>query len=117
MAINRYAYFSIGSGSDAADEAVMLPIAQCTGLDILTDDVLEVKFKDLGAAFSTDISVVSLTHLSGHSVEAMEQVCNAFTSIPKDGFVVMCDVDKVKGTKYFFSPSAKNVLTDAAISL
>jgi len=47
----------------------------------------------------------------------MEQVCNAFTSIPKDGFVVMCDVDKVNGTKYFFSPSAKNVLTDAAISL
>tara|TARA_R110000737_G_scaffold194890_1_gene215946 strand:+ start:120 stop:473 length:354 start_codon:yes stop_codon:yes gene_type:complete len=117
MAINRYAYFSIGSGSDAADEAVMLPIAQCTGLDIMTDDVLEVKFKDLGAAFSTDISTVALSHLSGHSVEAMEQVCNAFTSIPKDGFVVMCDVDKVNGTKYFFSPSAKNVLIDAALSL
>ena len=117
MAINRYAYFSIGSGSDAAGEAVMLPVAQCTGLDIKDDNELEVKFKDLGANFSTDISTITLTHFSGHTIEAMEQVCNAFTSIPKDGFIVMCDTDQVSGTKYFFSPSGNNVLTDAAISL
>jgi|TARA_R100001509_G_scaffold37279_1_gene20094 hypothetical protein len=117
MAINRYAYFATGNGADAAGEAVMLPVAQCTGLDIKDDNELEVKFKDLGAAFSTDISTITLMHFSGHSVEAMEQVCNAFTSIPKDGFIVMCDTDEVSGTKYFFSPSARNVLTDAAISL
>tara|TARA_X000001382_G_scaffold91768_1_gene66273 strand:- start:96 stop:449 length:354 start_codon:yes stop_codon:yes gene_type:complete len=117
MAINRYAYFATGDNADAAGDAVMLPVAQCTGLDIALDDALEVKFKDLGAAFSTDISVITLTHEVGASVEAMEQVCNAFTSIPKDGFVVMCDTDEVSGTKYFYSPSARNVLTDAAISL
>ena len=117
MAINRYAYFATGDDANAAGEAVMLPVAQCTGLDIALDDALEVKFKDLGANFSTDISTITLTHKTGPSVEAMEQVCNAFTSNPKDGFIVMADTDEVSGTKTFFSPTAANVISDAAISL
>ena len=116
MAINRYAYFATGDDADGAGEAVMLPVAHCTGLDIALDDALEVKFKDLGAAFSTDISTITLTHLTGHSVEAMTQVCNALTSSPKDGFVVVADTDEVAGST-FWSATGKNVLTYAAISL
>ena len=42
MAINRYAYFATGDGANAAGEAVMLPVAQCTGLDIALDECSKI---------------------------------------------------------------------------
>lgn len=116
--INKYVYFATGDGANAAGEAVMLPVANLCSMKIQLDDELDLTFADLGTAHNTDVSTISLIHKTGHSMEAMEQCSNAFTSNPKDGFIVLADVDEVTGTKTFFSPtSRKNVLTDAEISL
>ena len=117
MSIRKYAYFATGDDANNAGEAVMLPVDNLTGMDIQLDDELDLFFKDDGDNHSTDVSTISLIHEVGASQLAMEQVAAAFCSNPKDGFIVMADVDEVAGTKTFFSPTGRNVITDAEISL
>lgn len=114
--INKYVYFATGDDANAAGEAVMLPAANLTGMDIQLDDELDLFFHKVGNAFATDVSTISLIHDVGASREAMEQVSAALCSNPKDGFIVVADTDGI-GHGKFWGETGANVLSDAEISL
>jgi hypothetical protein len=116
--INKYLYFATGDDADASGEAVMLPAANLTGMDIQLDDELDLFFKKVGDNHSTDVSTISLIHDVGASTLAMKQVASGLCANPKDGFIVIADTDK-SGTTHgkFFSEAGENVITDAEISL
>tara|TARA_R110000823_G_C15894817_1_gene496328 strand:+ start:456 stop:806 length:351 start_codon:yes stop_codon:yes gene_type:complete len=116
MAINKYAYFAVGSGANAAGEAVMVPVDNFTGAEISLDDTLTVNFKRVTSAFASDASIFSLEHDTGASRECMEQVAAAFSSNPKDGFISIADVDK-DGHGRFFAETGANVIIDCTFSL
>lgn len=116
MAINRYAYFTKGDGSDAAGDAVMVPVDNFTGAEVSLDDELVLNFKRVTAAFASDVSVFTIVHDTGASRECMEQVAAAFSSNPKDGFISIADVDK-DGHGRFFAETGTNVIIDCTFSL
>ena len=116
--INKYLYFATGDDADASGEAVMLPAANLTGMDIQLDDELDLFFKKVGNAHATDISTISLIHDVGAADKAMKQVSAALCANPKDGFIVVADTDlsgKTHGR--FFGQAGEDVITDAEISL
>ena len=110
--INKFAYFAIGSDLDAAGDAIMVPVDNFVGAEISLDDVLILNFKDVGANFATAQSVFSITHDTGATRQAIEQVSNAFASTPKDGFISMVDVDNDD-----IADSGIDVITDVTYSL
>ncbi len=110
--INKYAYFASGDGADAAGDAIMIPVDNLTGMDIELDDSLQLFFKDVGNTHATATSVVKLTHDTGASREAMEQVAAAMCSNPGDGFIVVADKDNE-----VYSSAGINVITDASITI
>ena len=114
--INKYIYAAIGSGTNAANEAVMLPAKNLTGIDINTDDETYLFFQKVSAAFATDVSTISLRHNTGLCREVMEQISAALCSNPKDGFIPLADVDK-DGHGRFFSETGRNFINDAGIAL
>lgn len=111
MSINKYAYFASGDGADATGDAAMLPVENFTGMVINLDDFLTLLFVDVGDSHATTTSNVSISHDTGASQEAMEQVAAALCSNPGDGFIVVADKDNE-----VFGSAGINVITDCGIN-
>tara|TARA_R110002167_G_scaffold62800_1_gene177243 strand:+ start:391 stop:729 length:339 start_codon:yes stop_codon:yes gene_type:complete len=112
MLINKYAYFATGDGADASGDAAMLPIENFTGISLVDDDHINLLFVDCGDSHATTTSHVTITHDTGASQEAMEQVAAALCSNPGDGFIVVADKDNE-----VFGSAGINVITDAGITV
>mgnify|MGYP003125418201 CR=1 FL=1 len=116
MSLRKYAYFSVGSGANAANEAVMIPVDNILGLDIeggtnMVGDSLNLMALECGDEFSTKKLLARFTHKGGRAKEAMAQVCEALASNPKNGFIVF-DQDNSN-----FSAGQNDVITGINVTL
>jgi hypothetical protein len=85
-------YFSISSDpSDAADDALLINADRFIAMGPAgTTQTTKMYFLDranTGAAETT----ITLTHGAGRSIDVMEDVCEAMSGEPKDGFIVIAD--------------------------
>lgn len=93
MLLKKYAYFSIGAGANAANEAIIIPADNILGLDIedgtnMIGDSLNLMALECGDEFATKKLLARFTHKGGKAKEAMAQITEALASNPKDGFIV-----------------------------
>ena len=85
-------YFSISNDpSDAADDALLINadrfIAMGCGDTTQTTKMYFLDRANTGAAET----IIALTHHEGRSIDVMNDVCEAMSSEPKDGFIVIAD--------------------------
>lgn len=87
-------YFSIGNDpSDAANDAVLLNADNFIAMgpiDTGAGNKTMMYFLDKDNTEAAE-TTVTLTHDEGRSLEVMEDVCEAMSSEPKDGFIVIAD--------------------------
>jgi len=87
-------YFSINSlndASDAADDALLINadrfIAMGCGDTTQTTKMYFLDRANTGAAET----IITLTHAEARSIDVMEDICEAMSGEPKDGFIVIAD--------------------------
>tara|TARA_R110001599_G_scaffold331596_1_gene546505 strand:- start:263 stop:592 length:330 start_codon:yes stop_codon:yes gene_type:complete len=85
-------YFSIGNDpSDAANDALLLNGADFIAMGPAGSSITtKMYFLSTNNDESSE-TTVTFTHASGRSLEVMEAVCEAMSSEPKDGFIVIAD--------------------------
>ena len=115
MSLRKYAYFSVGAGADAQNEAVMIPVDNILGLDIegasSEGDSLNLMALEVGDEHATKKALARFTHKGGRAREAMAQVTEVLASNPKDGFIVF-NQDTLN-----FSAGQNDVITAVSVAL
>ena len=116
MSLRKYAYFSVGAGANAANEAVMIPVDNILGLDIeggtdMVGDSLNLMALEVGDEHATKKALARFTHKGGRAREAMAQVTEVLASNPKDGFIVF-NQDTLN-----FSAGQNDVITAVSVAL
>tara|TARA_R110002020_G_scaffold40776_2_gene120362 strand:+ start:1551 stop:1880 length:330 start_codon:yes stop_codon:yes gene_type:complete len=85
-------YFSIANDpSDAADDALLINADMFIAMGP-ADTTIHTKmyFMDRANTGAAE-TIIQLTHSEGMSIDVMEDVCEAMSSEPKDGFIVIAD--------------------------
>jgi len=85
-------YFSIGNDpSDAANDAVLLNADNFIAMGPAgTTQTTTMYFLDKDNTEAAE-TTVTLTHDAGRSIDVMEDVCEAMSGEPRDGFIVIAD--------------------------
>jgi|TARA_R100000081_G_C4757559_1_gene137978 hypothetical protein len=87
-------YFSIGNDpSDAAADAVLLNAANFIAMgpiDSGNGNKTMMYFHDKDNTQNAE-TTVTITHHEGRSLDVMNDICEAMSSEPKDGFIVIAD--------------------------
>ena len=87
-------YFSVNAvtdPSDAADNAVLLNADNFISMfPAGTTTRTQMNFLDRANTGAAE-TVISIDHAEGRSIDVMEDICEAMSSEPKDGFIVIAD--------------------------
>ena len=85
-------YFSISNDpSDAADDALLINADRFIAMGCGdTTQTTKMYFLDRGNTNGAE-TIIQLTHHEGRSIDVMNDVCEAMSSEPKDGFIVIAD--------------------------
>ena len=106
--MNKNLYFTIGSEpSDAADDALMINADLFVAMGTRTATSTVMFFLDRANTGAAE-TIITLTHDEARGVDVMEDVCEAMSGEPKDGFIVIADATN----KEFCSP----YITDCAFT-
>lgn len=104
-------YFSINSlndASDDADDALLINADRFIAMGPAgTTQTTAMYFLDRANTGAAE-TIITLTHDAGRSIEVMEDVCEAMSGEPRDGFIVIAD----PSSGDFCSP----YITDAALT-
>ena len=84
-------YFSTGDAAAAADKAIVLNADNFVSMGTVTTTTTKMYFLD--RANTGAETVLTLTHAEARGLDVIEDVCEAIASEPKDGFIVIADVD------------------------
>tara|TARA_B100000902_G_C27235243_1_gene877031 strand:- start:597 stop:923 length:327 start_codon:yes stop_codon:yes gene_type:complete len=89
--MNKNLYFTIGSApSDAADDALMISADLFLAMGPATDVTTKMYFLDRANTAAAE-TIITLTHATGRNIDVMEDVCEAMSGEPRDGFIVIAD--------------------------
>ena len=106
--MNKNLYFTIGSTpSDAADDALMINADLFLAMGPTTATTTKMYFLDRANTGAAE-TIITLTHAEGRNIDVMEDVCEAMSGEPRDGFIVIADPTGGE----FCSP----YITDAALT-
>ena len=85
-------YFSISNDpSDAADDALLINADRFIAMGPAgTTTTTKMYFLDRANTGAAE-TIITLTHDAGRSIDVMEDVCEAMSGEPKDGFIVIAD--------------------------
>ncbi len=85
-------YFSISNDpSDAADDALLLNADNFIAMGFGdTTQTIKMYFLDRANTGAAE-TIITLTHAEARGIEVMEDICEAMSSEPKDGFIVIAD--------------------------
>ena len=90
-------YFSEGATpSDAAGDAMLLPVSSFLGMEPVTATTTKMSFNKIDG--TADKKVITLTHDEARGFEVMQHVAAAMASNPRDGFINICSTEEVKFT-------------------
>tara|TARA_R100000234_G_C5001811_1_gene180647 strand:+ start:2749 stop:3075 length:327 start_codon:yes stop_codon:yes gene_type:complete len=106
--MNKNLYFTIGSApSDAADDALMINADLFLAMGPTTATTTKMYFLDRANTGAAE-TIITLTHAEGRNIDVIEDVCEAMSGEPRDGFIVIADPTGGE----FCSP----YITDAALT-
>ena len=106
--MNKNLYFTIGSTpSDAADDALMINADLFVAMTPRTATTTVMFFLDRANTGEAE-TMVTLTHDEARNIDVMEDVCEAMSGEPRDGFIVIADATNGE----FCSP----FITDCALT-
>ena len=106
--MNKGLYFTIGSDpSDAADDAIMINADLFVAMGPSTATTTTMYFLDRANTRAAETKI-TLTHDEGRNIDVIEDVCAAMAGEPRDGFIVIVDVE----SKEF----ASQYITDCALT-
>jgi len=89
--MNKNLYFTIGSApSDAADDALMINADLFLAMGPTTATTTKMYFLDRANTGAAE-TIITLTHAEGRNIDVMEDVCEAMSGEPRDGFIVIAD--------------------------
>jgi len=87
-------YFSINTlndASDGADDALLINADRFIAMGPAgTTQTTAMYFLDRANTGAAE-TIITLTHDAGRSIEVMEDVCEAMSGEPRDGFIVIAD--------------------------
>ena len=85
-------YFSISNDpSDAADDALLINADNFVAMGPAdTTQVTKMYFLDRANTGAAE-TIITLTHAEARSFDVMEDICEAMSGEPKDGFIVIAD--------------------------
>ena len=84
-------YFSISNNpSDAADDALMINADLFIAAGFVTATTCRLFFADRANTQDAE-TVITLTHDEGRGIDVLEDICEAMSSEPRDGFIVIAD--------------------------
>tara|TARA_R100000231_G_C5318455_1_gene162657 strand:+ start:471 stop:797 length:327 start_codon:yes stop_codon:yes gene_type:complete len=90
--MNKNLYFSIGSTpSDAADDALMINADLLVCMNPVTSTTTILKFLDRANTGSAN-TTITLTHAEAMNIDVIEDIAEAISGEPRDGFIVIADV-------------------------
>ena len=106
--MNKNLYFTIGSTpSDAADDALMINADLFVAMTPRTATTTVMFFLDRANTGAAE-KMITLTHDEARNIDVMEDVCEAMSGEPRDGFIVIADATNGE----FCSP----FITDCALT-
>ena len=106
--MNKNLYFTIGSTpSDAADDAIMINADLFVAMTPRTATTTVMFFLDRANTGAAE-TMITLTHDEARNIDVMEDVCEAMSGEPRDGFIVIADATNGE----IWSP----IITDCALT-